>query len=56
MNENEKEKVVEKAEMVADLAHHKTEETDNLVKAERPSDDFMDSHKLDREDHGKSEE
>ena len=47
---------VEKAEMPQDLAHHKTEETDNLVKAERPADDFMKDHDLDKETHGKTEE
>ena len=50
-------KEVKKAEdQPQDLSHHKTEETDELVKAERPADDFMDSHRLDRETHGKKKE
>lgn len=51
-----KDKIVEKAEMEQDLAHHKTEETDTLVKAENPADDFMKSKELDKETHGHKEE
>jgi len=48
---------VKKAEpQKQDLAHHKTEETDNLCKAENPADDFMDQKQLDRETHGKKKE
>jgi hypothetical protein len=43
-------------EQTQDLAHHKTEETDTLVKAERPADDFMKSNDLDKETHGKAKE
>jgi hypothetical protein len=39
-----------------DLTHHKTETTDVLVKAERPAEDFMSQHDLDKETHGKKEE
>lgn len=45
----------QKPEQSQDLTHQKPEETDNLQKSERPSDDYMDSHGLDRETHGKKE-
>lgn len=44
---------VECPDQPGDLKHHKTTETDTLVKAERPSDDFMDSHDLDKDTHGR---
>lgn len=47
---------IEKAEMPQDLAHHKTQETDTLVKAENPADDFMKSKELDKATHGKASE
>lgn len=50
MDDKKEEKLEEQKQ---DLKHHKTEETDNLVKSERPSDDYMDSHEMDRETHGK---
>lgn len=43
-------------EQPQDLTHHKTESTDTLVKAERPAEDFMRQHDLDKETHGKKEE
>ena len=43
------------ADQKQDLTHHKTEETDNLVKAERPADDFMKQNDMDKETHGKKE-
>lgn len=46
----------QKPEQSQDLTHQKPEQTDNLQKSERPSDDYMDSHNLDRETHGKKEE
>lgn len=54
-DDDEKEKI-EKAEMPQDLTHHKTEETDTLVKAENPADDFMKEKELDKETHGKASE
>lgn len=39
-----------------DLTHHKTEETDTLVKAAEPADDFMRHNDLDKETHGKADE
>ena len=54
MDNKEKEQV-EKAEMDQDLAHHKTQETDVLVKAENPADDFMQQKDLDKETHGKAQ-
>lgn len=42
-------------EQPQDLAHHKTAETDTLVKAEHPADDFMRSKDLDKETHGKAQ-
>lgn len=42
-----------KEEMTQDLTHHKTEETDELVKAAEPSDDFMRERRLDKDTHGK---
>lgn len=47
---------IEKAEMPQDLTHHKTQETDTLVKAENPADDFMKSKELDKTTHGKASE
>lgn len=47
---------IKKAEMTQDLTHHKTQETDTLVKAERPADDFMKYNQLDKETHGKSKD
>lgn len=45
---------IEKAEdQKQDLTHHKTEETDVLVKAENPADDFMKQNDLDKSTHGK---
>ena len=52
-DETELTKAVEQKQ---DLTHHKTEETDNLVKAERPADDFMKQNDLDKETHGKKVE
>ena len=46
----------QKEEQPQDLTHHKTQETDVLVKAENPSDDFMKYNTLDKETHGKLEE
>ncbi len=45
--------MIDNKEQLDDLAHQKPEETDNLQKSERPSDDYMDTHELDRETHGK---
>ena len=45
-----------KDSQVQDLGHQKPEETDNLQKSARPSDDYMDSHGLSRETHGKKED
>lgn len=42
-----------KEEQSQDLTWQTPEETDTLVKAERPADDFMDSNELDRSTHGK---
>jgi len=42
----------EKEKQVQDLLHQKPEETDNIQKSERPSDDYMDSRGLDHETHG----
>ena len=44
------------AEQKQDLTHHKTEETDVLVKAEAPADDFMQKNDLDKKTHGKISE
>jgi hypothetical protein len=46
----------EKAGQTQDLTHHKTQETDTLVKAERPADDFMKYNQLDKETHGRSKD
>lgn len=45
-----------KEEMNQDLTHHKTEETDVLVKAENPADDFIREKRLDPETHGKEKD
>ena len=46
----------QKAEQAQDLIHHKPQETDTLVKAERPADDFMSYNQLDKDTHGKAKD
>lgn len=55
MNDDKKPKE-EPKEQPQDLTHHKTEETDNLVKAENPDESFMNQKDLDKETHGKKKE
>lgn len=54
MEQKDKEQT-EKSEQPQDLTHHKTQETDVLVKAENPADDFMRTKELDKETHGKAQ-
>jgi len=51
-----KEEGKEEEDQPQDLAHQKPEETNNLNKSERPSDDYLDSRGLDHDTLGKKED
>jgi len=49
------EKIEKAGDQDQDLTDQKPEESDNLQKSARPADDYMDSHGLDRDTHGKKD-